>query len=74
MSEHDERAQDLERELEDMEEHSERLEGEIDDAREDWERKKADSGVPGAPPDPEDEGGPETGAKYPTKRDADDDL
>jgi len=51
MSEHQERADELETELDDMEERSERLEDEIDDTREDWERKKADSGVPGAPPD-----------------------
>ena len=35
-----------------MEERSDRLEDEIDDAREDWERKKADSSVPGAVGDP----------------------
>ena len=51
MSEHQERADELEAELDDMEERSERLEDDIDDTREDWERKKADSGVPGAPPD-----------------------
>ena len=37
-----------ERELEDMQEQADRLEDEIGDAREDWERKKADSSVPGA--------------------------
>ena len=53
MTEHDERAQDLEHELDEMQEHSERLKEEVSDAREDWERKKADSSVPGAVGDPE---------------------
>ena len=53
MTEHDERAQDLENELDEMEERSERLDDEIDDAREDWERKKGDSSVPGAVGDSE---------------------
>jgi hypothetical protein len=75
MTEHEDRAQELERELDEMEQRSERLEGEISDAREDWERKKADSGVPGAPGGHEEaEDGPEPGATYPTKRDPDDDL
>ncbi|HEX5620904.1 MAG TPA: hypothetical protein VFX51_20955 [Solirubrobacteraceae bacterium] len=51
MSEHDRQADELEAELDDMDERVENLEGEIKDTREDWERKKADSGVPGAPPD-----------------------
>ena len=74
MSEHDDRqdhdakADELERELDGMQQQSERLESEIEDAGEDWERKKRDSSVPGAAGDPERaEGGPETGAKYPTK-------
>ena len=75
MTEHEERTQGLERELDEMEERSERLKDDISDAREDWERKKADSGVPGAPGDPEEAAdGPEPGATYPTKRDPDDDL
>jgi hypothetical protein len=55
MTEHEERADELERELDDMEERSERLEDDTSDAREDWERKKDDPGVPGAPPDDSDE-------------------
>jgi predicted nucleic acid-binding Zn-ribbon protein len=51
MSEHEERADALEREVEDMEERAERLEDDIGDAREDWERKKQDPSVPGAPTD-----------------------
>ena len=74
MTEHQKRAKDLESELDEMEERSDRLESEIDDAREDWEHKKSDSGVPGAPPDPDDEGGPQPETSYPTKRDPDDDL
>ena len=53
MSEHEDRAREIERELDDMEERSERLDDEVDEAREDWERKKGDSSVPGAPPDRE---------------------
>ena len=70
MTEHDERAQDLERELDDLEERAEHLEDDIQDAREDWERKKADSGVPGAAGDPESaETGPQPETNYPSKGD-----
>ena len=55
MSEHRDRADELDAELDDMEERSQRLEDEIDDARGDWEKKKADSSVPGAQPDGSDE-------------------
>jgi hypothetical protein len=48
MSEHSE----PERDVEEMEERSERLGDEIDDAREDWQRKQADSSVPGAAGEP----------------------
>jgi predicted nuclease with TOPRIM domain len=53
MTEHDERAQELERELDEMEERTDRLEDETSEAREDWERKKADAGVPGAVGEPD---------------------
>jgi predicted nucleic acid-binding Zn-ribbon protein len=57
-----------EREVDEMEERSERLEDEISDAREDWERKKADSSVPGAAGDPERaEEGPQPETTYPSK-------
>jgi hypothetical protein len=70
MTEHDERAQDLEREVDDMEERSERLEDEIDDARKDWERKQADAGVPGAVGDPSpDEDDPEIDPRDPADED-----
>jgi len=52
----DKLADELEQEASRMQEQSEHLRGEIHEAREDWERKRADAGVPGAPPpDPEDE-------------------
>ena len=54
MTDHNERAKDLDRELDEMEERSDELGAEIDDAREDWERKKADPSVPGAPGDDDD--------------------
>jgi predicted nucleic acid-binding Zn-ribbon protein len=53
MSEHEERADALEREVDDMEERAERLEDDIGEAREDWERKKQDPSVPGAGTDGE---------------------
>ncbi|HYM56401.1 MAG TPA: hypothetical protein VES79_00415 [Solirubrobacteraceae bacterium] len=45
---HDEPADRLERELDDMERQSERLGDAIEGAREDWEHKKRDSSVSGA--------------------------
>ena len=49
MSEHEEQADRLERETDEMAQRSERLESEITDVREDWERKRQDESVPGAP-------------------------
>jgi hypothetical protein len=49
--EHDEQAEELEREAEDMEQRSERMGDEIDETRRDWEAKEQDPGVPGAQPD-----------------------
>jgi predicted nucleic acid-binding Zn-ribbon protein len=70
MAEHEDRARDAERELEDMEERSDRLEDEIDDVREDWERKKRDPSVPGAAGDPESaEGDVAPEPDYPSKGD-----
>ena len=61
-----------EREVEDMQERAEKLEDQIDKVREDWERKKADSSVPGAAGDPEKaEQGPQPETNYPSKGDAD---
>ena len=58
MSEHDDRqgheakADERERELDDMQERSETLGDEIEDAGDDWERRKADESVPGATGEP----------------------
>ena len=48
-SEHEKKADDLEREVDEMQERSGKLEDDIEGASEDWERKKGDPGVPGAP-------------------------
>ncbi len=70
MESHQEQAEKLERELDDMERQSERLEGRIDETREDWERKKADDSVPGAGGDPQAaEGGIPPEANYTTQGD-----
>jgi hypothetical protein len=58
--EHEEQAQELEREAEDMEHRSERVGDEIDEARREWEAKEDDPSVPGAQPDPDDEQEPRT--------------
>jgi hypothetical protein len=55
MTEHDEKAQELEREAEDLEEQSDRVGEHIDGTRRDWESKEQDPSVPGAQPDPDDE-------------------
>jgi hypothetical protein len=61
-----------ERELEEMQERAEKLEDQIDEVREDWERKKADSSVPGAAGDPaKAEDGPQPETNYPSKGDED---
>jgi hypothetical protein len=56
MSEHEQRADEIERELDDMKEQAERLEGDIADTRSDWEHKQADASVPGAVDEREPEG------------------
>jgi hypothetical protein len=76
---HDERAEQLEREADKLEEHSEHIGGRIEDARKDWQSKQEDQSVPGAQshealhPD-EDEGdeNEETREKAPGVRDPDD--
>lgn len=52
MIEHDERAEELERDAERLEEHGDRLDERIDETRRDWEAKEQDPSVPGARPDP----------------------
>jgi hypothetical protein len=49
---HQEKADQLEKEASDLERESEHLHGHIDETRDDWERKKADPLVPGAAGDP----------------------
>jgi chromosome segregation ATPase len=51
MAEHEDRARDMDRELDEMEERADRLEQEIEATQEDWERKKRDPSVPGAEPE-----------------------
>ena len=53
--EHEERAERLEQDVEQLEEQSERVDEHIRETREDWERKEEDSSVPGAQPDPDEE-------------------
>ena len=53
--EHDEQADELEREAEKLEEHSEKVGEHIDGARREWEAKEDDPSVPGAQPDPDDQ-------------------
>ena len=50
MEHHDERAEELEREADKLEQHSEHIGGEIDQVRKDWESKQEDQSVPGAQP------------------------
>lgn len=70
MSEHEQQADEVERELDDMQEQSERLEGEISDAREDWERKKRDPQVPtGETPREHADEGPPPEADYTSRGD-----
>ena len=58
MSEHDERqdhevkADELERELDEMQQHADKLGGEIEGAGDRWEQRKADERVPGATGEP----------------------
>jgi hypothetical protein len=52
MSEHEQQADRLEHEADDMEQRSERLGEQIGDTREDWERKQRDGGLPGATGEP----------------------
>jgi hypothetical protein len=70
---HEAKAGEVERELDDMQERSERLGEEIEGAGDEWERRKADDKVPGAAGEPSQADGPEPEAEYPTKSDAEDD-
>ena len=55
MIEHDEKAEELEREAESLEHDSEQVGEQIDETRRDWAAKEQDPTVPGAQPDPDDE-------------------
>ena len=55
MIEHDEKAEELEREAESLEHDSERIGERIDETRRDWAAKEQDPTVPGAQPDSDDE-------------------
>jgi hypothetical protein len=50
-ADHERRADELERETDDLQERSDRLERDIDDTRDDWRRKQRDPAVPGADDD-----------------------
>lgn len=52
---HEAKADEVERELDEMEERAGKLGDEIEGAGEQWDRRKADEGVPGAAGDPDDE-------------------
>ena len=50
--EHEERADELEQEAEQLDDHSDAVGEHIEDARREWEAKEDDPAVPGAQPDP----------------------
>jgi hypothetical protein len=54
--EHEEQAERMEEEADKLEQHSDQIGDRIDDVKEDWERKEHDASVPGAQPDPDEEG------------------
>jgi hypothetical protein len=49
-------ADQREKEADQLEQQGDRLQDKVDEVRQDWERKRADAGVPGAPPPEGDEG------------------
>ena len=51
--EHDEQAERLEREAQDMEKHSAEVGDRIEETKRDWEAKEDDPSIPGARPDPD---------------------
>jgi hypothetical protein len=63
---HDEKADEVERELDDLQERSENLGDQIEGAGEDWERRKKDESVPGATGEPRDEEDDDDGDTQPT--------
>jgi YihY family inner membrane protein len=74
MSDHEQYADDAEKQLGELQRESDELGEQVTEARDDWESKKADDSVPGAGGDPHRaEQGPVEAATYPDKRPADDD-
>ena len=61
----DKLADALEREADSLEQHTRKLGEHTEDVRKDWERKRANLGVPGAPP--ADSDAPEPEAEFPAK-------
>ena len=59
MEGHEERAEELEYELADMQDESDSLADDIQSAKSDWEQKKGDDSVPGAGTGEDDEGADE---------------
>jgi hypothetical protein len=53
--EHEERAREMERDADEMEEHSAKVGEQIDETRREWDAKERDPSIPGAQPDPEEE-------------------
>jgi hypothetical protein len=56
-SDPDRLSEQLEQEADALQRRSEELHEKVEDVRQDWERKRADPGVPGAPPPADGEGG-----------------
>jgi hypothetical protein len=51
--EHEEQAERMAHDADQMEEHSDKVGERIEEIRDDWERKEQDAAVPGARPDPD---------------------
>jgi hypothetical protein len=55
MTDHQQQAEQLAREVDDLQRQSRKLDAEISDTRKDWERKQTDGSVPGAVGNPDSE-------------------
>jgi hypothetical protein len=55
MTDHEQHAEEIEREVDDLERQSKKLGADISHTREDWEHKQTDPSVPGAVGDPSSE-------------------
>jgi hypothetical protein len=67
--EHDEQAERLEREVEDMEKRSGALGEQIEETRRDWKAKEDDPAISGAQPDPADDKEEDTMSETPQESD-----